>query len=371
VDRLSVLHVSQPVDGGVARMVTALALAQVRAGHRVTVACPPASQLAADAGQAGATVLGWPVHRSAGPTTAVELLRLRGVLGRARPDLVHLHGARAGLAGRLALRGALPTVFQPYGWWFGAGGTARAAALRWERSAAGWTDRIICTSDAERRQGLHAGVHGTYEVVPPGIDLTRFSPADPGRRRQLRARLGIDAGTPLAVRAVPPSGGLVPDPVLAAWPAVRDRVPGARLALLGGGPNRTIGWHSASGVHLVGHLDDPRTWYHAADLVVVAGRREVAALVPLEAMACGRPVVSTDVPGIREYLPDRPDQPPPVPAARADLLADAIAAVLTDPDRADRLGQQARATMQARFSVHRATGAVERLYAAVVAASQS
>jgi glycosyltransferase involved in cell wall biosynthesis len=376
-DRLTVLHVSQPAEtgagAGMTRMVTALALAQVRAGHRVSVACPPAGGLAADAGQAGATVVSWPGRRAV-PT---EVLRLRRILDRVRPDLVHLHGVRAGLVGRLAVRGALPTVYQPRGWSFQPGGTdgmgspsgpRRAAALRWERAAAGWTDRIVCVTDAERRQGEAAGVRGDYAVVRNGIDLTRFSPADPGRRRQLRAQLGIDPDTPLAVRAAAMADPAA-DPLLAAWPSVRNRVPGARLALLalpGGGPDRGLGWHAASGVHLAGPADDPRTWYHAADLVVVACLREIAALVPLEAMACGRPVVATDLPGAAEYLPAGPDQPAPVPQDRPDRLAEAVATMLTDPARSDRLGRAARATMQARFSVHRATDTIETLYTTVM-----
>jgi glycosyltransferase involved in cell wall biosynthesis len=375
-DRLTVLHVSQPADSGagagMTRMVTALALAQVRAGHRVRVACPPAGPLAADAGQAGATVLSWPRRRA----VPAEVLRLRRILARVRPDLVHLHGPRAGLVGRLALRGALPTVYQPHGWafepdgWDAPNGLVRVVSRRWERAAAGWADRTVCVTEAEQRQGEAAGVRGAYQVVRNGIDLTRFAPADAARRRQLRARLGIDPDTPLAVRAAAMADPAV-DPLLAAWPAVRNRVPGARLALLalpGGGPDAGLGWHAASGIHLAGPADDPRTWYHAADLVVVACLREIAALVPQEAMACGRPVVAVDLPGSAEYLPPGPDQPEPVPQDQPTRLAAAVAELLTDPDRANRLGRAARATMQARFSVHRATDTIEHLYAAVIPA---
>lgn len=373
-ERLTVLHVSQPAENGagagVTRMVTALALAQVRAGHRVGVACPPTGRLAADAVQAGASVLPWPRRRS----VPGEVLRLRRIVARIRPDLVHLHGTRAGVVGRLALRGAVPTVYQPHGWafepdgWDAPNGLVRVVSRRWERAAAGWAARTVCVTDAERRQGEAAGVRATFQVVRNGIDLTRFSPADPTRRRQVRAQLGIDPDTPLTVRAAAMSDA-VADPLLAAWPAVRDRVPGARLALLplpGGGPTRGVGWHATSGIHLAGPGDDPRLWYHAADLVVVACLREIAALVPQEAMACGRPVVAADLPGAIEYLPAGPDQPAPVPQDQPNRLAEEVAALLTDRDRADRLGREARATMQARFSVHRATDTIEHLYAAVI-----
>ncbi|NEA48622.1 glycosyltransferase, partial [Streptomyces sp. SID10815] len=68
-----------------------------------------------------------------------------------RPDLVHAHSAKAGLAGRLAVRGRIPTVFQPHAWSFEAvGGATAALALRWERWGTRWAARTVCVSEAER-----------------------------------------------------------------------------------------------------------------------------------------------------------------------------------------------------------------------------
>jgi hypothetical protein len=49
------------------------------------------------------------------------------VVEEVRPDLVHAHSAKAGLAGRLAVRGRIPTVFQPHAWSFEAVGGVTAA----------------------------------------------------------------------------------------------------------------------------------------------------------------------------------------------------------------------------------------------------
>ncbi|NEA15695.1 glycosyltransferase family 1 protein, partial [Streptomyces halstedii] len=57
--RLTVLHLVQPVEGGVARVVTDLVAAQVRAGLRPVVACPPGGGLAEGAAEAGARVWAW------------------------------------------------------------------------------------------------------------------------------------------------------------------------------------------------------------------------------------------------------------------------------------------------------------------------
>ena len=122
---LRVLHLTQPVDGGVARVVTDLARAQLAAGLRVTVACPD-SALTGELRSLGADVRRWEATRSPGASLPGEVRRLARVVDEVRPALVHAHSAKAGLAGRLAVRGRIPTVFQPH--------TSRAAQRAPNRS---------------------------------------------------------------------------------------------------------------------------------------------------------------------------------------------------------------------------------------------
>ncbi|MEU9387429.1 glycosyltransferase, partial [Streptomyces sp. NPDC048279] len=162
-----VLHLAQPVGGGVARVVLDLTKAQLTAGLRVTVACPPDGELAGAARELGADVRGWRADRSPGAGLGDEVRRLGRLLDAVRPELVHAHSAKAGLAGRLAVRGRVPTLFQPHAWSFEAvGGVTAALALRWERWGARWAHRVVCVSEAERATGVRAGVHARYAVVP-------------------------------------------------------------------------------------------------------------------------------------------------------------------------------------------------------------
>ncbi|KIF05101.1 glycosyl transferase family 1, partial [Streptomyces sp. RSD-27] len=102
------------------------------------------------------------------------------LIRRVRPDLLHAHSAKAGLAGRMAVRGSLPTVFQPHAWSFDAvGGTTAALALRWERAGARWAHRVLCVSEAERRAGEAEGVTARWAVIRNGVDLAHFRPAHP------------------------------------------------------------------------------------------------------------------------------------------------------------------------------------------------
>ncbi|MFH8572741.1 glycosyltransferase family 4 protein [Streptomyces sp. NPDC017993] len=368
--RPTILHVSQPVDGGVARVVADLVRAQVAAGLRVVVAAPPDGGLHDDAAAAGAEVAPWSASRSPGPTLPGETRRLAGLIRRTRPDLVHAHSAKAGLAARLAVRGRIPTVHQPHAWSFEAvGGPTARLALAWERYAARWSDRVLCVSEAERLRGAEAGVAARWAVIHNGVDVHRYAPGspDPRARQQLRASLPavseLPSDTPLVVcvgRLCPQKGQLT---LLQAWPQVTAAVPGARLVLVGDGPDRQL-LHEAAppGVLFAGAAENAAPWYRAADLVVLPSRWEGMALAPLEAMACGRPVVVTDVCGARESLPPGAAPSCLVPPEDPAALARALCGLLTHPQLCVTLGHRALEHVRTTYDVRRTAAAVLDLY---------
>jgi glycosyltransferase involved in cell wall biosynthesis len=323
---VAVLHVCQPREGGVAHYVLDACLDQLARGWDVTVACPDGGRLAGDLARAGVPRLVWAAGRRPGPESMAEALRLRALTARVGPDVVHLHASKAGLAGRLGLRGTRrPVLFQPHGWsWLAVGGPVRSASLRWERAAARWTDLFLCVGEAEQRAGRAAGIRGRYAVVHNGVDLRRFRPASDDDRTAARARLGVPAGAPLAVCVGRLARQKGQDVLLAAWPAVQAHCPGAQLALVGGGDPLP----APPGVTFTGEVDDVRDWLAAADVVVLPSRWEGLSLAVLEALASGRPVVATDVPGLGEMVPDgagarvAPDDPAALAAAVADRLSD-------------------------------------------------
>ncbi|WP_233102532.1 glycosyltransferase, partial [Streptomyces flavofungini] len=461
-----VLHVSQPVDGGVARVVTDLVKAQRAAGMDVHLACPDGGTLARSAGPV--PVHPWAAARSPGPGLRAEVRDLARLVDAVRPTLVHAHSAKAGLAARVAVRGRVPTVFQPHAWSFEAvDGSVALLARTWERHAARWTARTLCVSAAERETGRRAGIAGACSIVPNGIDPERFLP---GERGVARARLlGMDGGGGLvaadgaaglrsagdgagllagsglfagdggagllsadgaaALRSADDGAGLLAaddalwvvcvgrlcrqkgqDVLLRAWPTVAARVPGARLVLVGDGPEGTALRAQAEGLRVgagaaalppgaaalraeaagtravaaalraraaalqagatgsegavgavpsvtfvggvpsvtfVGAADDTAPWYRAADVVVQPSRWEGMALAPLEAMSCARPVVLTDVDGARESLPPAHHAHALVPPEDPAALADALTALLRDPDLRASLGAQGRAPRRA------------------------
>lgn len=372
---LTILHVSQPVDGGVAQVVTDLVRGQRAAGHRVLLACPPGGRLAAGATAAGAELLEWPARRSPGASVPAETARLRRLVRNSAPDLVHLHSAKAGLAGRLALRGRLPTVFQPHAWSFAAAtGALATASTRWERYATRWATSVLCVSEQERLDGEAAGISAPFAVVPNGVDLGHHTPAE---RRSARLSLGLDLSDPLAVCVGRLCRQKGQDLLLACWPAVLRRVPGARLALVGGGPDAQALAAQARAlpepyrVRLAGEVLDPRPWLAAADLVVLPSRWEGMALAPLEAMAMARPVLVAEVPGAREQLPPEQRETGLIPVQDPAALTNALAEALSDPLECARRGAVAREWVAARHDVRTVVARVSDLYQKSISGGQS
>ncbi|MDX6211168.1 MAG: hypothetical protein QOF82_255 [Frankiales bacterium] len=369
---MKVLHVSQPVTEGVANWVVDLVSDQCARGYETVVACPGDSPLSAQVRALGSEQRDWTASRSPGPSVPREVLALRRIVADVQPDLVHLHSSKAGLAGRLAIRGSRPTVFQPHGWSFQATtGPLRAATVRWESFGSRWADRILCVSEGEAEEAAAIGIRrDRLAVVSNGVDLERWPRAGTGAREAARERLGLDAAAAVVVNVGRLSRQKGQDLLLSAWPAVRSAVPGALLYLIGDGPDRealatAIG--ADSDIVLYGASRQVPDWLAAADVVVMGSRWEGMSLFVLEAAAAGRSLVVTDVAGMRDVVGQGagaagavvPLEPPGTFASR---FGAAVAARLSDPELRDREAAAARTRVEERFSITRAFDATVSLY---------
>lgn len=346
--RIRVLHVSQPNDGGVAVYVGQAAGDQRRRGWDVAVACPPGGDLPSRCAAAGVPWFNWSAGRAPGPGTLLEALSLRRLMRGFEPDVVHLHSSKAGLAGRL-LRGPrrTPTIFQPHGWsWLAATGRQATFSRLWERLGAGRADALVCVGVGELQEGMRAGVRGTYRLVRNGVDRRRFRPADGAARLAARTRLGLPVGVPLAVCIGRLTRQKGQDVLLAAWPGVTERCPSARLAIVGDGEDLDmLRGRAVAGVVFVPAVQDPRDWLSASNIIVLPSRWEGLPLTALEALATGRPIVGTDIPGITEVV--RSEVGALVPPDDPEELAGAMVARLLFPGIAEEEGLAAAAASAA------------------------
>jgi glycosyltransferase involved in cell wall biosynthesis len=126
-------------------------------------------------------------------------------------------------------------------------------------------------------------------------------------------------------------------------------------------PEEIAGWRRQAGLELLGHVPDIRAVWKAAHIAVLPSRREGLPKSLLEAAACGRPIVATDVPGCREIA--RPGVnallvPPDDPVA----LADAIAQLAKDAELRHQFGQAGRKLVEQEFSAAQIGRQVRVLY---------
>ncbi|MDP1902583.1 MAG: glycosyltransferase [Rubrivivax sp.] len=198
-------------------------------------------------------------------------------------------------------------------------------------------DRVFAVSESLRQVALGMGVPPErVRVVGNGVDLERFRPID---RTQARAALGLPPGAPVLVSV----GGLCERKgfhrVIACLPALHAKGSQAHLLVVGG-PSPEGDWTErlkaqvrelglADRVHFTGPVP-PQELHRvlsAADVFVLATRNEGWANVFLEAMACGLPVVTTNVGGNAEVV-CRPELGTVVPFGDAGALTAAMHAAL-------------------------------------------
>jgi glycosyltransferase involved in cell wall biosynthesis len=347
--------------GGAERVVLELAGGLRRAGDDVVLLTSRPGWLVERA--RAEAIPCWVAPQASGldPAWAPRLaLRLR----REAIDFVHTHefamNVYAGAAARLAGRPTLATLHGHR--WIAERRRRRLAYRLLARTgmALGCVSRDLADHVARILPFDRARIH----VVPNGAALGA-PPArgDPASER-LRRALAADGPLLLAV------GNLYPVKEHATAVRALPRLPGATLAIAGRGPEEAAlralaaSLGVASRLRLLGVRDDVAQLLRAADVVVHPSRLEGLPMALLEAMAAARPVVASRVGGIPEAVDDGVTGrlvPPGDPVA----LADAVGALLRDPDAADALGRAGRRRAEAEFSVERMVERYRALYDAV------
>jgi glycosyltransferase involved in cell wall biosynthesis len=191
-------------------------------------------------------------------------------------------------------------------------------------------------------------------VVPNGVDTRVFKPGD---KREARALLRMEQDAEVLLFA---ANALRENPfkdyetLLAALPRV-VRADARRLQLVALGDESAA--HVAPGVEVraVPFEPDPAAvarYYQAADLYVHSARAENLPLAPIEAMACGTPVVASDVGGLPEIVEEGATGSL-VPVGDAEALATAVVALLEDEERRHAFAQAGQVRVAERFTLDR------------------
>ena len=207
-------------------------------------------------------------------------------------------------------------------------------------------------------------------VIANGIDTDRFQPIDDllGLRRELN--LSIDAPTVGIVAALRPEKNH--EMLLRAIKRVRDRLSDVQLLIVGDGPERE-GLESlakflglAETVQFLGNREDIPRVVAAVDVFALASHIEANPVSILEAMACGKPAVATDVGSVHEMVQDG-QTGYLVPAGDVEAMANRLIDVLENPRSAQQMGVAARQSAVESGSVHQMVAGYENLLSSLYA----
>jgi D-inositol-3-phosphate glycosyltransferase len=241
-------------------------------------------------------------------------------------------------------------------------------------------DRVIAVSQHIADQAAELGVSPSrVSVIRSGVDTARFRPSDARHRVAARELLGLPVRASLVLFV----GNLEPrkqvDVLLGAIRRVRHSVPDTFLVVVGTGESAGADDQSARLVHLrddlgltesvrfAGRLDEARLLnaYAAADVFALPSSSEAQGIVALEAMACGLPVVSSAVGGLRGTIDDQKTGLLVEPGD-VDALAARLVELLSDPARRLTMGDAARRAVESRFTWSSAVAATYQVYREVL-----
>ncbi len=247
-------------------------------------------------------------HNSIGKniTFSIKLgLIIERLIQKYKLSLVHFQGGPGGLF--LFRRLSVPVVYTVHHTYYQQTRYIRSQRWKkilflWERYGYRKADYLMCDSDSTRHIILqHYGVNRKLcKTIPVGVDQSRFSPLHVKRipnsllfLGRLETRKGID----FLIRAIP---------------MVRDRLNDIRLFVAGDGVLRSClenfikKNNLESNVHLLGTVDDSalNEWYNKVSVVIIPSVFEGFGLTAIEAMACGTPVIATDVDALRDVIED-------------------------------------------------------------------
>ena len=293
------------------------------------------------------------------------------------PDIIHAHFWMSGLAALSGAAGLPVPVVQTFhalgvvkARHQGAADPSPANRAELERRIAQSCDQVIATCRDEAGELARAGVpSGQISVVPCGVDTSVFTPDGPAAPRNGRPRL-------LAL------GRLVERKGVATVIAALARLPDAELVVAGGPDHRDLGTSAdyrllreAARLHglaerviftgSVAQADVPAL-IRSVDVVVCAPWYEPFGIVPLEAMACGIPVVASAVGGLTDSVVDQ-QTGRLVPARDPVALASVLSQLLADPAKRAALGAAGVERARRRYSWRRVAAQTEAVYLRLVA----
>lgn len=236
---------------------------------------------------------------------------LRKIIKEIKPDIVYAHSSKAGALARIADWGLKnKVIYNPHGWAFNMQqSTKKKKMYKWvEKILAHFCDKIVCISDAEKESALREKIckPSKLQVIYNGIDLEGIKNTIPKTRKELN--IPEDAFVVGMVGRL--SKQKAPDVFVKAASLIKEKIPNAYFLMVGDGELRDQveemihNFDLDTSFLITGWVDNPAAYMKVMNVGCLLSRWEGFGLVLPEYMACGVPIVATNVDAIPNIIED-------------------------------------------------------------------
>lgn len=349
------LFITKSEQGGAQTHVVQLSEFFVARGDTVAIMSAPGGWLETEVVRCGAVFLANPYLQNT--TNPLRLWNAHKTflhaINQFHPDIVACHSTIAGLIGRLSLRKKIPTVFTAHGWGFTQGTPfLRRLTLPFlERLAGMFTDKIICVSQNDLRLAEQKHIISTQKLalIHNGVAVPDSRP-DPFSQKNNNNPVRII----FVGRLAAPKEPLRLLEVFRNLPVNMQQM--CSLNIVGNGPQhellkRFIDENNLKNtVRLLGDIPHAQvvSYLQSADIFILPTRWEGFPYTILEAMACGLPVIATDVGGISEAIQKTGIL---IPKENTQALTNALTCLIQNSVERKRLGEAGFKRVQEQFSL--------------------
>ena len=287
-----------------------------------------------------------------------SLRQMQSLVEERRYDIVHVHTPIASLVTRFAVRHlrarGLKVIYTAHGFHFHEGGGTITNALykAIEKKAAGWTDYLVVMNKDDRQQAF------AHNLAPedrlrymPGIGLdTSFYAGDDITAAQTaaaRREIGLSEGDTLFVTVAEFTRNKRHADVLSALAQTRDQA--MHVAFCGEGPmkpvieTQSLNLGLQGRTHFLGFRTDVRVWFKAARAAILVSAREGLPRSIMESLCAGTPVIGSAIRGTKDLVETGGGIL--IKSGSVEQLAEAMRWMHRNPERARRMGEEGRRSM--------------------------
>lgn len=369
--------IDKPSLGGGQAALLSLASHLDRERFEVFVGANERGPLADEACNLGLGYLPLPFGKKPGLSAVRKISR---ALRDSGIEILHTHGGVAGLFGRLAAgrkhRPVVVHTLHGIHYLHYRNKLLRFLYVRLERYLSRRTDAVIFVSEADFQAGRRYSLAPAAKsvLIKNGIDLSRFRETESLEKatKELRWKLKLEPPIVGTVARLHRQKGIIF--LLRAAAEIHRSAPQAKIVVVGGGPQEQSLRKNAQELGLdrffimLGERTDARELLSLFDVFVLPSLWEGLPLVVLEAAAWGKPMVATDIDGVREVLRNG-ETGLLVPPANPAKLAQAVLRLLENKNYASGLGERARTTIPPRFQLSAMVEQTQTLYLKLSGAS--